>query len=346
MDESWPSFAFLPDSDWGQAYTSFLKIKHEHSGSQSTHRQYKYALDTFFSTEPTKQPDLYTRQEVLAFIFSPGNAPGRVGNAVSAGTSANRLSIITEFYRYASGYGIEDENGIPVPLMSRLPPTAGLKPPQRERPKPKYLTSDELRRFFAAIPRDTIIGKRNFAIFSVYFFTARRRAEIVRLRWGDISESIIIEHETRRSGYVYRFTSKGKSRQADSEELPEPAYNAIIAYLQESGRLASIQDLDPIFIAHHVGRNSIDVHRPIAAQTVYLTCKRIARKAGIPVERVSPHSFRHTSSRMRYENSPDVRAIQKILRHQSISTTDTYLRELTTASDQGAIRLGEMFGDL
>jgi integrase len=346
MDESWPSFAFLPSSHWGQAYLSFLRRKFEHSGSTSTLHHYKHALGVFFSTEPTKQPDAYVRSDVENFIHSPSKAPGRVGNPVSSGTVGNRLSILNSFYQYAASYGIEDEHGMLVPLMRWLSPTAGLKRPQRERPKPKYLTADELRRFFAAIPRDTIIGKRNFAIFSVYFFTARRRAEIVRLHWGDISESIIIGQETRHSGYVYRFTSKGKSRQVDSEELPEPAYRAIIDYLQESGRLASIKDSDPVFIAHHVGRNSIDVHRPIAAQTVYLTCKRIAKRAGIPVERVSPHSFRHTSSRMRYENSPDIREIQKILRHQSISTTDTYLRELTTTSDQGAIRLGEMFGDL
>lgn len=342
----WP-FAFTPKSDWGQAYTSFLRRAHEKSGSTHTLAHYRQVLTCFFS-EPAKSPEQYTRADVEQFLHSPGQANGRKGQPVAAGTINNRLSILNSFYSYAGGYGIaQADSGMLTPLLNRMAPTAGLRQLSRDRPPYRALTTEELRRFFAAIPGDTAQGLRDRALFLTYFFTARRRDEILRLRWGDITEETLIGENGPRPGVIYRFTGKGHSRQSDSAELPRPAYDAILLYLRHSGRLATIRVGDALFTADpaYQGRSGYDPKRPLAPHTVWRKAKKYARAAGIDEHKCTPHAFRHSSARIRYEQGSDIREIQQVLRHKSLATTDIYLRQLMTTADPGALLLVKLFDE-
>ena len=345
--ESWPAFAFTQDSVWGRCYQAFLREKYERSGSQSTLDHYRQALILFFS-DPAKLPDCYTREDVETFLHLPGRALGRIGNPPGVGTINNRLSVLSSFYSYAAGYTIAGEDGTPEPIMQRMSPATGLRHLQRTRPPYKGLTADELRRFFAAIPTETEQGIRDRALFIVYFFTARRRHEIVALRWGDITEEVIADHEERRTAYVYRFSGKGHSRESDSAELPKPAYDAIVRYLQVSGKADSIQKTDPVFTTctDYHGKRGYDPHRPLQDVTVWHLVKHYASLAGLDPAKVTVHSFRHTSARMRYEDNPDIRAIQQLLRHASLATTHEYIYMLMTVADTGAKLLESRFGKL
>jgi integrase len=345
---SWPSFAFDEQSAWGLCYQAFIRRAYDRSGSKSTLHHYTHALRTFFSTSPTKSPENYTRQDVENYLHSGGLAPGRVGRAPSAGTINNRLSIISNFYRYAAEYGIEDETGMLVSLMRRMSPAAGLKQLQRDKPPYRALNSEELHKFFSAIDTSTIIGTRDYALFLCYFILARRRAELRRLTWGDIRQETIVEAGIRREGYVYTFTSKGHSRQSDRAEMPAVCYQAIVKYLEISGKLPTIQASDPIFTAtpDSRGRYAYDPHRPLSAQAIYSACKRIAHRAGLDANRVTVHSFRHSASRERYAAGSDIREIQRLLRHSSLQTTDTYLSQLTSTGDSGYRLIQAKFEDL
>ena len=88
-------------------------------------------------------------------------------------------------------------DGRPRPLMQTPSPTLGLR---HRRPDRSYraFTDEELDRFFEVIPTDTVKGLRDRAIFLLYFWTARRREEIARLRWGDIEQGIIVEEGGKR----------------------------------------------------------------------------------------------------------------------------------------------------
>jgi integrase len=342
-NSTWPSFAFDADSAWGRCYASFLRAKHEHSGSSHTLYHYRQALILFFS-EPKKSPENYTREDVETFIYAPIQANGRTGQQPGPGTINNRLSILSSFYDYAASYRIDTASG-PAPLLNRMSPTAGLK--QLQRPKPPYraLTADELRRFFAAIDTTTIIGARDYALFLCYFILARRRDEIRLLKWGEITEGVIIDSETRRTTHVYAFYGKGHKSQVDSAELPETCYNAITRYLDLSGKRATIQPDHPIFTAvpGRAGSRGYDPSRPLAPHAIWMLCKRIAKRAGLDPKRVTVHSFRHTSARIRYEKGSDIREIQTALRHKSLATTDIYLQQLMTIADPGALLLEKFF---
>ena len=103
-----------------------------------------------------------------------------------------RLAILSSFYAFASTFTITGPDGRPQVLLQRPSPTLGLR---HKRPERTYraFSEDELDRFFSVIPTDTVKGLRDRAIFLLYFWTARRREEIARLRWGDIEQATIVD---------------------------------------------------------------------------------------------------------------------------------------------------------
>lgn len=322
--DSWP-FAFERESPWGRCYASFLRHAEELSGSINTRDLYERTLRAFFRA-PAKLPDRYSREDVEAFIRHTYR-----GKLPTAATINSRLAILSSFYKYAAGAA--DERG--APLLSKLPPTSGLS---RLRPERVHhtISYEDFARLFAAIP-DTVQGLRDRALFLTYFWTARRRCEVLALTVGDLEYGVIIdENGGRRSGWLYHFRGKGRSRQDDVAELPNAAKMAIDSYLVASGRV--ITPDSPLFVPMH------RAERPLSHGAVWAALKRYARLAGLDPASITIHSFRHTAARERYEAGSDIREIQQLLRHRSLATTDIYLRELTGTADPGAKRLEEKFG--
>jgi site-specific recombinase XerD len=119
--------------------------------------------------------------------------------------------------------------------------------------------------------------------------------------------------------------------------LPEPAKRAIDTYLLKSGRAHTIKPEDAIFVSMTTGK-------PLSYDGIYYNLKRYARAAGLDERHVNLHMFRHTASRERYQAGSDIRSIQQLLRHQSLATTDLYLRALVSQSDTGAKLLEDKYG--
>jgi len=214
---------------------------------------------------------------------------------------------------------------------------------------------EDFLRFFSMIPTDTVKGLRDRAIFLLYFWTARRREEIARLRWGDIEQATIVdEFGGHKQGWRYRFYGKGKSGQQDMAELPLPAKIAIDRYLRAARRMHTMTSDAPLFVAigpeQGGGKRGvtlpIDDHTPLTSRAIAHALKHYASLAGIDAERLSIHSWRHTSAQRRYEAGEDVRSLQRLLRHSNIATTDIYVRGLMGTADPGASLLEERFAHL
>lgn len=340
---SWPPFAFTEDSAWGRCYRDFLRHTEERSGSNNTLIAYRRILTTFFSV-PAKLPETYTRADVEAFLHTPCRDLAHKGRPPAPGTMNNRLSILSAFYRYAAAYAVPGAHGANTAILTQIAPTAGLRQVQRDLHY-RTITPADFERLFAAIPTDTVIGLRDRAIFLVYFWTARRRAEIVNLRYGDIEQAIFINEQGPRAGWLYHFRGKGRSRQDDSAELPAPAKIAIDRYLEASGRLATMVASDPLFtvVPGYVGRGN-NTHQPLHPSTVWQILKRYARQAGIDPKTITTHSFRHAAAQQRYRAGEDVLSLQHLLRHASLQTTYIYLQALVGTADNGAKLLEEKFG--
>lgn len=344
-DIDYSRLAFDAESSWGRCLSSWLRQAHERSGSIHTLTHYQQLVTDFFSN-PVKMPDVYDRSDIEKFIYAPRHAKGRTGPP-GPGTINNRLSALSSFYTYAAGFTIANEQAVLQPVLRTIAPTTGIH--QLRRPRLYHiLTASDIERLLAVIPKDTETGLKYRALFITYLFTARRNSEILQLRFGDIERVTISEKGQPRETFQYAFYGKGRKRYRDHAELPGPAASAIFAYLEQSGRLATIQPEDAIFTSNttYRGRKGYDSKRPLSPATIWDAAKRYARAAGLAEESVNIHMFRHVSSRTRYDQGEDIRSIQNLLRHSSLATTDVYLREISTVSDQGAKLLGTVFGNL
>jgi site-specific recombinase XerD len=361
--ESKDAMQWIPRGDldappWERCLAHFLRQLYDRSRSEHTVRDYRRTLIAFFSSSaqggPPKHPEHYTREDVEDFLHRQSTSRRNPGSAPSIATINQRLAILSSFYKFAATFTLPGPDGRPRPLLQTPSPTLGLR---HRRPNRSYraFSEDELDRFFAVIPTDTVKGLRDRAIFLLYFWTARRREEIARLRWGDLEPSTFVdEHGKRRQGWRYRFFGKGKRGQEDRAELPGPAKVAIDRYLVASRRMQGIRPEDPLFVAigpeQGGGKPGVtlppDDHTPLTSRAIAYALKRYAGLAGLDAERLSIHSWRHTAAQQRYEAGEDVRSLQRLLRHGNIATTDIYIRGIMGTADPGAGLLEERFAHL
>jgi site-specific recombinase XerD len=313
------------DAKWQRCLTLFLATIEDRSGSLASRRSYNSVLSRFLATLP--DPSQATRADVLRFL--QGDLKASSKNA--------RKSIIASFFTFASGYEIDG-----TPLFQRPLPTLGLP---HLKPAVAYhsLTSSELSRLFAAMPVTTIKGLRDRALYLCYFWTTRRRAEIIGLRWRDI-EPVTLDG---RATHLYRYRQKGTSRTVRTAELPVPAWNAIVRYLEASGRLETMLPDSPVFVSVHPGQGYHDSRKNVPLNRDYANreFKKYAAAAGLSPD-ITLHSLRHSAARARYEAGSDIRAIQQVLGHASLATTDTYLRVLVPLGNHGAVLLEQRYKDL
>ena len=322
------------DESWQRCISDFLQSIEDISGSIRSRMAYHYVLNRFFAD--SRNPDEYSRSDVQAFLNEPSRLRYKQGQQVKPATKNQRLMVLNSFYKYAATYEIHGQQ-----LLEKPAPSLGLKY-LKTGPAYKALTADELERFFSAIDNSTITGLRDRALFLTFFWTGRRRSEIARLTWSDIEQAVIVESDgTRRAGVIYRYIAKGKSREVQTSELPAPAWNATLAYLQRAGRLPEMQPEYPVFSSLRPDQP----HHALTGGRCNHIFKFYCKRAGLSPS-YSLHSLRHCAARLRYEAGSSIQDVQIFLGHSSLATTDVYLKRLTGISDPGAKLLIDRFGTL
>lgn len=200
-----------------------------------------------------------------------------------------RLSAVRSFYRYLlrEGYVTRD-------------PAAGVGAPKSPRRLPKSLTPDETARLMKIPPNDRI-ALRDHALLELFYSSGLRLAEIVALDVDDLSGD----------GTV-RVTGKGgKVRVVPVGRM---AQDALRTWLSE--RVSRVKPHEnAVFLNASGGR--------INARTVQRIVARRARAQGI-AQPLHPHMLRHSFASHVLESSGDLRAVQELLGHASISTTQIY----------------------
>jgi integrase len=332
------------NEQWQQCRADFIQHIYARSQSSESRRVYTLMLTMFFTQD--KAPDRYTRADVEAFLHKPTDSYQSRGKPPSVATMNLRLVVLRSFYAYAATYLILGPDGSLHPLLQVPAPTIGVR---RGKPRRVYpsLSYEEMERLFSVIPTDTVVGLRDRALFLMYFWTARRRSEIARLRWKDIEPTTFVDsHGRPRPGWLYRFYGKGDGQQQDSAELPTPAKEALDHYLIASGRMETITPDDPIFVAlkpPYGGGFPAQGTQPLNGGCIAKILKDYAQAAGIDPAKVTVHTWRHTAARARYAAGEDIRSLQRLLRHKSLGTTDVYLAVISGTADPGASLLEERF---
>jgi integrase/recombinase XerC/integrase/recombinase XerD len=179
--------------------------------------------------------------------------------------------------------------------------------PKRDHHLPRVLRQDEVAAVLDSIPQSEPLQVRDRAMFELAYAAGLRAEEIVSLDAADMDPD----------GEELRVSGKG----GRTRIVPagEPAWRAVERYLERARpRLERRAAPDPALFLSKTGRrlSTSDVRRRLA---VY--ARRIADGAG-----VSPHTLRHSFATHLLEGGADLRTIQELLGHASVSTTQTYTR--------------------
>jgi integrase/recombinase XerD len=214
-------------------------------------------------------------------------------------TAARRLSALRQFFRflYAEGLRADDPCGI-------------LDSPRRGRALPKILQEDEVDRLLAAAAaRPGPEGCRLNALVELCYATGMRVSELVGLPLAAVARDPRV------------LIVRGKGDKERMVPLGDSARRAIRSYLAARDRFVGKTDVSPWLFPGRAGQH-LTRHR--FAQLL----KELAGEAGIDHRRVSPHVLRHAFASHLLHHGADLRAVQQMLGHADISTTQIYTHVL------------------
>lgn len=254
------------------------------------------------------------------------------GRSLAPNTIRLRVSAASSFFKFCIDE-FDLRKGNPAEARS-------LRPSVSPFGKASYLSPDQAKALLAAIPQDSVQGLQDYALFLAYLITSRRNSEIRMLRWGDLT--------VRGDQVTYRWTGKRKTRE---DELPEPAYHAILHYLFSTGRMP-LGDEDYIFAPltdracnlPNVPEESWTRNRALSVREVNRRLKYYARKAGLRSERLRVHSLRHTAAMLRKAAGDDLEQISSQLNHSSLAITQIYLHSIESHRDQSWPGVADLLG--
>lgn len=200
------------------------------------------------------------------------------------------LSSLRSLYRYLMREQAADAN-----------PALGVRAPKVRHKLPATLDADQLARILE-FDDDSPVGRRDRAVMELFYSSGLRLAELIGLNLGDIDFN---------EGMV-EVTGKGtKTRRVPVGRF---AREALQQWLEVRGSLAAVQE-QALFVGVRGNR--------ISRATVHKQLKQRALQQGAP-GRIHPHLLRHSFASHLLESSSDLRAVQELLGHANISTTQIY----------------------
>jgi integrase/recombinase XerD len=209
-------------------------------------------------------------------------------------SQARIISGIRTFYKYCL---LED--------ISPVDPTTLLEAPKLKRALPDVLSFDEIENIISQIDVSTSEGTRNKAILETMYSCGLRVSEVVNLKLSQLYLDV---------GFIRVFGKGNKERLV-------PIGDSAVKYI-------------------NIYRSSVRVHQPVqpgeedivflnrrgkrlTRVMIFLIIKDLVKKAGIK-KNISPHTFRHSFATHLVEGGADLRAVQEMLGHESITTTEIY----------------------
>ena len=227
-------------------------------------------------------------EHLLSFVSSLSHA------GVAAISQARMISGLRAFYKYL--------------LMEELlqkDPTQFLELPKLARKLPEVLSLEEINEMISCIDMSKSMGHRDKAILETLFSCGLRVSELVGL---NISE-IYFNDE------FIKVTGKGNKERL--VPIGDAALKAIHIYLEEVRVHMKMQkkNSDTLFL-NHLGSS-------LSRVSIFKLTKVLAQRAGIR-KSISPHTFRHSFATCLVEGGADLRAVQQMLGHESITTTEIY----------------------
>ncbi len=286
--------------------------------SKNSIKEYNYDLSNFFkfmcnhlgyaSNENVRDIDIHSlnidflKQITLEDIHSYLYYMKDTYNS-KATTIARKLSTIRIFFSYMTEQKLIDIN-----------PAQNLKNPKLDKRQPKYLTLEESQKLLHIIAtEDNRNSKRNYAIITLFLNCGIRLSELVGINIKDIRFD------------ECKMTVIGKGNKERTIYLNNACMNALKLYLETrpSSERIKDKDKDALFISERLER--------ISRRTVQYVVNEELKKAGLDTSKYSTHKLRHTAATLMYQyGNVDIRALQELLGHESIATTEIYTHVANT----------------
>ncbi len=259
-------------------------LKDERHLSRHTRQAYARDLDAFCRLAGDTEPGKLTENDIRAFIAK------RHRQGLNGRSLQRLLSSIRAFYRWLLREGLVQHN-----------PATGVRAPKHARKLPKTLDADAVAQLLD-IPTDTPLAIRDKAIMELFYSSGLRLSELAGLSWDRIDL---------RSGTV-RVTGKGnKTRIVPVGRI---AGDALLAWRKVRANFAGLEEAT-VFVSQR--------GRPLSVRAIQQRLLHWAKVRGLE-HRVHPHMLRHSFASHILESSGDLRAVQELLGHADISTTQVY----------------------
>lgn len=270
---------------WIEEFIQYLRA--ERGLSAHTCSNYSRQLTQLFADCDVEEPQQLTQHRIKRGLMVARQ------RGLSARSSATRLSALRTFCKYLRDKGAIEHD-----------PCAGVSAPKQGKPLPKHLSVDDAQQLLdtaSLVEQNPAIVCRDEAMFELMYGCGLRLAELTSLQLEDIQPDATL-----------RVTGKGSKQRI----LPigEKALKALHAWLTIRNSFAASADT-ALFISKQ--------NRRISNRQVANRLKQMAITRGLDSS-VSPHKLRHSFATHVLESSGDLRAVQELLGHANLSTTQVY----------------------
>jgi integrase/recombinase XerC len=291
--------ARLSVENWISAFIEYLAV--EKGYSENTCRGYRNDLAGFMEylaqhplggNRPSRRVGRVKIREIHAITIR--GYLGWLHKKNRKTTIARKLSALRSFFKFLVKRGVIEDN-----------PADSILTPKQDKTIPEYLPIDEMFRLLDSIQTGGILDLRNRAIFETLYSCGIRVAELVGMD---------VRHVDFNGGVIRVF---GKGRRERIVPIGHRALAAIQNYREQAKQVwgISADHNGPLFLNKNKGR--------LSARSVARILDNLVKACGL-LKPVSPHTMRHTFATHMLDAGADLRVVQELLGHKSLSTTQKY----------------------
>ncbi|MGD9690960.1 MAG: tyrosine recombinase XerC [Phycisphaerales bacterium] len=231
--------------------------------------------------------------DVRAFLAKLGEM------SYSPATMARKIATLRSFYKWAERRGVAPTN-----------PMTAIRTPKQGKRLPKAISVEQIEKLLVAPSDRDVLGLRDRAMLETLYSTGLRVSELVDLNVEDLDEA----------GEALRVRGKGKrERLVPLGSHALASVRRFVAMVPSDPRFAALwsgkNPGTPLFMNKHGGR--------LSSRSVRRKLDKYLKEAGMDPT-ISPHTLRHSFATHLLENGADLRSVQELLGHQSLSTTQVY----------------------
>ena len=290
-------------------FGEYLEI--ERGRSDKTTKNYAFYLNRFAEWAKWPNPGEITLEMVRKYrLYLNREIAGRDEASLQKNTQNYHLIALRAFLKYCAKRDVKTLSADKIELAKQ-----GTR-------HVTFLEPDELARFLSGPESDgSLVGLRDKAILEMLFSTGLRVSECASL----LIEQVNLKRD--------EFTVKGKGSKHRIVFLADPAKRALKSYLDHRHDVSQF-----LFVRHDRARHEALEPAPLTPRSVQRIVDKYARLAGI-TKVVTPHTLRHTFATDLLRNGADIRSVQSLLGHESITTTQVY----THVTDKELKRVHQKF---